>query len=191
MNLDAVFEKFPVITGNRIELKEIEVADLEDVFAIYNNDRVFEYCGIIPKHNIDTVKNMIGHFKRDYAKKTKVKWGIYHKDSGNKLVGLIEAFDFNPKVNMVTIGYFLEESFWGKGMATEAVSLLIRFLFESAHLNRIQAEVMPVNDNSKRVLLKNGFRKEGTIRQGSVWAGKGLVDLEIYAILKEDYATPC
>ncbi|CAG7659144.1 Putative ribosomal N-acetyltransferase YdaF [Paenibacillus allorhizosphaerae] len=97
------------------------------------------------------------------------------------------ANDFNQKVNMVTIGYFLAESYWGKGIATKAVNVLVKFLFETVSVNRIQAEVMPLNENSKRVLLKNGFIKEGTIRQANVWAGKGIVDLEIYSILKEDY----
>jgi len=74
------------------------------------------------------------------------------------------------------IGYFLAESNWGRG-ATEAVSLLIRYLFTEADVNRIQAEVMPRNEASKKVLLKNGFIKEGTL-----WSGKGIVDLEIYSM---------
>lgn len=51
----------------------------------------------------------------------------------------------------------------------------------------IQAEVMPPNRASKKVLLKNGFMKEGTLRQASVWSGKGIVDHEVYSILKDDY----
>ena len=62
----------------------------------------------------------------------------------------------------------------------------MEYLFEDVGVNRIQAEVMLANDCSKRVLLKNGFIKEGTIRQASVWTGKGIVDLEIYGILSED-----
>lgn len=120
-------------------------------------------------------------------KKAKVKWGIFLKKAPEKLVGIMVANDFNQKVNMVTIGYFLAESYWGKGIATKAVNVLVKFLFETVSVNRIQAEVMPLNENSKRVLLKNGFIKEGTIRQANVWAGKGIVDLEIYSILKEDY----
>ncbi|MDD7793160.1 GNAT family N-acetyltransferase [Clostridium sp. 'White wine YQ'] len=43
------------------------------------------------------------------------------------------------------------------------------------------------NSPSKKVLMKNGFLKEGTIRQGNFWPGKGIVDLEYYGLLKEDY----
>lgn len=186
MILEAIFrEELPVLQSDQILIQGISEQDLEGVFAIYSNDRVFEYCGIIPKHNKDTVKNMIGHFERDYRKKSRVKWGIFEN---RELVGILEAFDFNQKVNMVTIGYFLAESHWGRGIATEAVRLLTAFLFREADVNRIQAEVMPGNESSKRVLLKNGFIHEGTLRQASVWSGKGIVDLEVYGLLKEDYA---
>ncbi|MCI3922151.1 GNAT family N-acetyltransferase [Paenibacillus sp. TRM 82003] len=188
MDLNVMFESFPTIYGNKLFLDKIGTAHLDEVFSIYSNDRVFEYCGIIPKHNIETVKNMIGHFERDYNKRSRVKWGISPHDSPDKLVGIIEAFDFNQKVNMVTIGYFLEEASWGKGIATEAVGHIVDYLFQQIHVNRIQAEVMLGNDTSKRVLIKNGFMKEGTLRQASLWSGKGIVDLELYAILKDDYS---
>lgn len=187
MNVDALFKQFPMLKSDHYTLKKVEEYHLEDVFEIYSNDNVFEYCGIIPKHNKETVKNMIGHFERDYLKKTRVKWGIFANHHPDQLLGIIEALDFNQKINMVTIGYFLSEAHWGKGIATEAVKILLRFLFMDVNINRIQAEVMPPNAISKKVLLKNGFTKEGTLRQATLWSGKGIVDLEIYAILKEDY----
>jgi ribosomal-protein-alanine N-acetyltransferase len=187
MNIEAVFEQFPTLKSDDFVLKKIEDHHLDEVFEIYNNDNVFEYCGIIPKHNKDTVKNMIGHFERDYNKRSRVKWGIFANSKPDRLLGIIEAVDFNQKVNLVTIGYYLSESQWGKGIATEAVKILIDFLFTDVNVNRIQAEVMPRNENSKKVLLKNGFIKEGTLRQATLWAGKGIVDLEIYSILKADY----
>ncbi|GFP75507.1 GNAT family N-acetyltransferase [Clostridium fungisolvens] len=187
MNIEMIFGDFPVLESVNIILKRIEETDINEVFEIYNNEKVFEFCGIIPKNNIDTVRNMIGHFERDYKKKSRVKWGIFSKNHENKLVGIIEAMDFNQKVNMVTIGYFLAERYWGNGIASEATSLLSKFLFETANVNRIQAEVMPKNIASKHVLIKNGFMKEGLLRQASLWSGKGVVDLEIYGYLKEDY----
>ncbi|PWG67947.1 alanine acetyltransferase, partial [Enterobacter mori] len=87
----------------------------QDVFSIYDHDKVFEYCGIIPKHNIKTVEKMISHFDRDYNKKSRIKWGIFPKSQENTLTGIIEAMDFNQKVNMVSIGYYLAEEYWGKG----------------------------------------------------------------------------
>lgn len=187
MNLEMVFKEFPVLESKNLVLKKIEDVNSQEVYEIYSNDKVFEFCGIIPKHNIQTVIKMNSHFERDYNKKSRVKWGIFQKHVNNKLVGIIEAMDFNQKVDMVTIGYFLAQPYWGKGITSEAVSKLIEFLFEKVNINRIQAEVMPANEVSKKVLLKNGFVKEGLLRQAALWSGKGIVDLEIYGILKEEY----
>lgn len=79
--------------------------------------------------------------------------------------------------------------FGGKGIATKAVEMVVNYLLEEVQVNRIQAEVMPLNEPSKKVLLKNGFIKEGLLRQATSWSGKGVVDLEIYGLLKEDYVT--
>jgi len=187
MNIDIVFGDFPELESENLVFKKIEELHLQEVYMIYDNKNVFEYCGIIPKHNIETVCKMISHFNRDFLKKSRIKWGIFLKNESNKLVGIIESMDFNQKVNMVSIGYFLAEEYWGKGIATESVRTVIKFLFEEVSINRIQAEVMPANEISKKVLLKNGFTKEGLIRQATLWSGKGIVDLEIYSILNEDY----
>ncbi|MEC1668361.1 GNAT family N-acetyltransferase [Bacillus mojavensis] len=187
MNLEMIFTDFPVLESEHLVLKKIEETHLQAVFSIYTNDKVFEYCGIIPKHHIKTIHKMINHFERDYQKKSKIKWGIFEKYQGTALVGIIEAMDLDQKVNMITIGYFLGQDYWRKGIATGAVKMLVTFLFKKVNVNRIQAEVMPANEASKKVLLKNNFMREGLIRQASYWAGKGVVDLEIYSILKEGY----
>ncbi|MBW7474710.1 GNAT family N-acetyltransferase [Paenibacillus oenotherae] len=185
--MNEIFSQFPVLESKHIVLKQVEDHHLDDLFNIYSNDRVFQYCGIIPKHNKAAVRNMIGHFERDYKKRSRIKWGIFLQTDSDRLVGIIEAFHFNSKVNMVTIGYYLEESYWGQGIASQALEVLVSFLFDTAGFNRIQAEVMPPNETSKRVLLKNGFLREGLLRQAELWSGKGVVDLEIYGILKADY----
>jgi ribosomal-protein-alanine N-acetyltransferase len=187
VKLSKVFEQFPTLESEQLILKKIEIDNLEEVFGIYSNDQVFEYCGIIPKHNKETVKKMIGLFERDFIKGVRVKWGIFLKNNPYILVGIIEAMDFDQKVDMVTIGYFLAEPYWGRGIAGQVVHLVMKYLFETAEVNRIQAEVMPFNERSKRVLLKNGFIKEGTLRQAHVWSGKGLIDLEIYSVLAKEY----
>ncbi len=62
----------------------------------------------------------------------------------------------------------------------------MKFMFEEIDINRIQVEVKPANEVSKKVLLENGFIKEELLRQAVLWSGKEVVDLEIYSILKED-----
>jgi len=187
MNLKVLFDEFPVLQSSYLTLKPVEPADEAELFAIYDNERVFAYCGIFPKHNRATVAKMIPHFQRNYRQHSRVKWGIYSKAHGGRLVGIIEAMDFSQKAERVTIGYYLAEEYWGMGLTTEAVRVLTHFLFSQAAVNRIQAEVMPGNLASEQVLLKNGYRLEGLLRQFEYWPGKGIVDLQMFAILRSDY----
>ncbi|HEY3020454.1 MAG TPA: GNAT family protein [Solirubrobacteraceae bacterium] len=85
-----------------------------------------------------------------------------------------------------TLGYFVDEAVGGRGYATEAVALALRFAFGSCRLHRVQAAVMPRNARSRRVLEKNGFRHEGFspryLRLDGAWR-----DHDLFAITVEEY----
>lgn len=64
------------------------------------------------------------------------------------------------------IGYWLGEPFWGNGLISEAVNLVCDHLFSKTDCLRIEAHVYAWNPASSRVLIKNGFELEGTLRSG-------------------------
>lgn len=187
MNNDMLFREFPFLRSERIIMKRIEESDADELYEIYSNENIFRMRPGNVRKNRKTVENMIGHFQRDFNKKKTIFLGIYLNGDSPELIGVGEIFDLDIKVNGLTIGYTLKESFWGKGYATEATSLMIKYLIREVGINRIQAYVMCENEKSKKVLLNNGFQKEGTIRQGAFWTGKGIVDLELYSILKDEF----
>jgi ribosomal-protein-alanine N-acetyltransferase len=59
------------------------------------------------------------------------------------------------------LGYALAEKLGGQGWMTEAVRLVLGVAFGPLRLHRVQANAMPRNAGSLRVLEKNGFRREG------------------------------
>src|SRR6185437_9031827 len=61
----------------------------------------------------------------------------------------------------VNLGYWMGQSFAGRGLMTEAVGLIVPFAFSTLGLHRIHAAFLPDNSASRRVLEKNGFREEG------------------------------
>ena len=83
------------------------------------------------------------------------------------------------------MGYFLDQARGGRGLASEAVALALRFAFGPARLHRVQAAVMPHNVRSARVLEKNGFRREGFapryLRLDGAWQ-----DHDLFAITAEE-----
>ncbi len=182
-----LFDQFPNIITNEITLRKIVPSDIDSLFEIYSNDRLFLHSPSMMKKNKETVSNMIGHFERDFNKKKCIFLGITLTINPDFIVGVAELFDYDSKVNMITIGYRLNERFWGKGIATKTVNAMTDYLFNYIGINRIQAFVMPENEKSLKVLKRNGFVEEGVIRQGNVWKGLGVVDLTLFSILRSDY----
>lgn len=180
------YEQFPHIVAEEITLRKIVVSDLDSLFEIYSNEKLFQYSPVNLKKNKDTVANMIGHFERDFNKRKEIFLGICLNSEPNNIVGVAEIFDYSHDVNMITIGYRLSDRFWGKGIATKTVKVMTEYLFNDIGINRIQAFVMPENIKSQNVLQRNSFVKEGIIRQGYVWKGQGVVDLILYSLLKAD-----
>lgn len=186
MRDDKLFKSFPIIENEHLRMKKIEEQDLDDYVEINMNKELYQFKPGEPRKTVEAVLNIIGHHERDFRKKIIINLGIYVKED-NKMVGVAELFDFDKKVDAATIGYTLNKEYWGKGIATKATAMLLDYLFNEIEVNRVQAFVMPQNERSKKVLLRNHFVKEGTIRQGNYWRGRGIVDLELYSILKEEY----
>lgn len=62
------------------------------------------------------------------------------------------------------VGYWLGEPFWGKGIVTDAVSVIVPVAFERFNIVRLQAGVFGNNPGSMRVLQKCGFVREAVLR---------------------------
>jgi ribosomal-protein-alanine N-acetyltransferase len=81
------------------------------------------------------------------------------------------------------IGYWIGEPYWGRGLATEAIRLLVKKIREQSPLIvRVYAEVFDHNKASMRVLEKNGFYLEA-IRRKSVVKNGIIRDDYIYVLL--------
>jgi ribosomal-protein-alanine N-acetyltransferase len=186
INMGNPYTKLPYIVTDKVILRKIVDTDIEGLFEIYNNKNVFTYIPGDIKKNKETVQNMIGHFERDFHKRKTIFLGIYLPEAPEQIVGVAEMFEYDDKVNMITIGYRLNERYWGKGIATQTVKAMVDYLFNTVGINRIQAFVMPANVKSQKVLEKNNFIKEGILRQSQHWKGIGVVDLIVYSLLPSD-----
>ncbi|MCL2775391.1 MAG: GNAT family N-acetyltransferase [Oscillospiraceae bacterium] len=187
MNKELLFEKFPYLESDMLVLKKVESEDANDLFAILSDAEVFRYRPGNPWKTFDAVRNVVGHYERDFKKHKTIFLGIYYKKADDKLVGIAEIFEFDERVSRGEIGYTLNKSYWGMGIATTAVKMMLRFLFDDIDVNSVQATPMPVNVKSRNVLERCGFTHEGTLRQAKYWTGVGIVDLEMYSILKSEY----
>jgi len=87
---------------------------------------------------------------------------------------------------MQKIGYWIGEEYWGKGIITEALPVMVHYIFRTFQLNRIFACVLEGNVSSMRVLEKSGFRAEAVLKKAAIKNNKYL-DEHIFALLKQEF----
>lgn len=103
-----------------------------------------------------------------------------------KVVGSIGAFrGVNIHYRTAELGYYIAQTYWGRGIATKAVGQICRYVFENSDVIRIYAEPFSWNKASCRVLEKNGFELEGTLHSNAVKNGK-ITDMKMYALVKNN-----
>lgn len=87
------------------------------------------------------------------------------------------------------VGYWVDSSVHGNGVASAAVALGIDFAFGPGRLHRVEATIAPRNEASRKVVGRLGFRQEGMLERyldvNGAWR-----DHLLYAITTEEITRP-
>ncbi|NNJ53657.1 MAG: GNAT family N-acetyltransferase [Ignavibacteriaceae bacterium] len=147
-------------------------------------------------NNTNVSKNLRDRFPSPYKDSDAEEWLMFACNQNPELsfaiasnkeliggIGIVPQEDINKY--SVEIGYWLAESFWGKGIATAALSELTKYTFNNFNFNRIFASLFEGNRSSERVLQKAGFKKEATLRK-AVYKREHFLDQYVYSILREE-----
>lgn len=112
---------------------------------------------------------------------------IIEKKDGTK-IGTIAHWLAQPE-RFLEIGYDVVRLERAKGYGTEAVQMIVDYLFLSKDAARIQAFTNVRNLASQRVLEKAGFKREGTLRKAGFVRGQ-TTDAYLYGIVREEWEEP-
>jgi ribosomal-protein-alanine N-acetyltransferase len=167
------------LEGRILNLRIAEKEDLQ-VFASWINDLEFvgEYDPIIQQSKAEVEKRLDSQQQDD-------REFIIEKKDGTR-IGFITYFRFGKQLE---IGFALIPTERKKGYCTEAVNIMIDYLFLAKNDVRIQAAANVDNEPCQRVLQKAGFQKEGRLRKSYFIRGEWK-DLFMYSILREEWKRP-
>jgi [ribosomal protein S5]-alanine N-acetyltransferase len=172
---------FPLLHTERLALIPIRQHHLPDLFALFSNEEVTRFYNLVPLKAPADAQKILDHFQSRYATKSGIRWGI--SLGADRIIGTLGFNNFTAN-HRSNIGYDLLPQYWNKGFMTEALRAIIAFGFEQLGVNRIEAEVMPGNLSSEKVLEKLGFVKEGLLRDWMLFDGKHF-DMHMFALLKD------
>jgi ribosomal-protein-alanine N-acetyltransferase len=185
MRVDDIFGDLPTVPTSRLLLRKLRIEDIDALYDYASDPEVSRHTFWTTHRNSAETKAYIKTVLDHYARKEVAVWAIERQQDG-VCIGTGGFINWSPKHRRAEIGYALARDHWNQGYGTEAVRAMIRFGFETMQCNRIQAQCVPANKASSRVMEKAGMRYEGTLRD-YVYIKDAYQDIEMYAILRDDW----
>jgi len=174
-----------ILSGTGIRLRHVEEKDLELLVKWRNDPENNKWFFNIRPLAMETQKQWLEKVSADNSR----KFFIIEVLSENfRQVGTIGLYDIDYDHKCAEFGNFLigEEKDRGKGYTKEAFRLLVDHAFFDLGLNKLYLYVFTHNHVARVFYWKNGFIKEGILRNAKFKNGR-YMDVTIMGLLKYDY----
>jgi RimJ/RimL family protein N-acetyltransferase len=149
-----------VLDGQRIYLRPVGLDDVNAAYLRWMTDpavnRFLE--SRFTEHSLDSLRQFVAEMQRDDCN---TFFAIVLKD-GDRHIGNIKLGPINERHRLADIGILIgEQDCWGKGLATEAIRLLVRYAFDTLNLHKVTAGSYAPNAASIKAFERAGFVREG------------------------------
>lgn len=175
----------PVLETDAVMLRPISEKDIAALFNLFSSEKVTRFMDIEKLINVSEAGQLVAFFREKLVSGEGMRWGICQADN-DMLIGTCGLDHISKTHYKAEIGYDLLPVYWGKGIMTAALGLLLQHAFEELGLNRIEAVVDPGNKLSIQLLERLGFQREGMLRQAYFQKGK-FVDEMLFSLLRGEY----
>jgi ribosomal-protein-alanine N-acetyltransferase len=177
-----------LLEGKNVNLRVMEKEDIPLMTEWFNSPEVNGDYDFPSQRSRTEIEQ---RFEKAFSEPStfEMKTFIIEKKDGTKIGYMLHFNMLHPTGKMQEIGYVLVPNERGKGYCTEAVRIIVDYLFLTKELACIQAMADVRNVASQRVLEKSGFQKEGIIRKRLFFRGEWTDNL-LYSILREEWKEP-
>ncbi len=174
------------LEGERVFIRRLRLSDANDVYVNVRDKEIVRWSLNIPHpYPKKIAAKFIRKSQREWRAKKGFVFGVVFKKTG-RVIGVTGFKNIDRISNCADIGYWLGKNYWRRGLATEAVRLVLKFGFKELKLHRIYAYVFEKNTGSKLVLEKCGFKLEGVMREALLKRSRRHNMLN-YGILKREF----
>lgn len=171
----------------RLILRRFKIEDAKQMFNNWASDSdVTKYLSWAVHRDKSETEKIIGEWVLEYLNAKNYNWCIAFKETGEAIGGISVVKMFEDQ-ECCDIGYVLSKKFWNKGIMTEALHAVLKYLFEKVKFHRIQLRHDVNNIASGKVMLKNGLKREGILRECEKSPQGNWRDMVIYSILDKEF----
>ena len=146
------------IETDRLILRRFRLEDAKDMYENWASDpEVTRFLTWPPHASVDVTKSLLADWIPRYEDGGYFNWAMEYRETG-RAIGNISAVKLNESTQAADLGYCMSRAYWGQGLMPEAVTEVIRYLFEDIELDVILCGHFLWNQQSGWVQEKCGFR---------------------------------
>jgi RimJ/RimL family protein N-acetyltransferase len=180
------------LESETLVVRKFEKGDGKDLLALLerNSNRELlreaadEVDGI---KTVDDAEIDVRKHAAEWESRKRFVMGIWLKSTG-EYVGQIWIEPKQWEVPSFELGYYIDQGYIRKGIATEAAGRSLKFLFEDLKAHKVIIITRDTNERSWKLAERLGFTKEGHHRESSIKDGKRW-GLYYYGMLKSEFKT--
>lgn len=179
------------ITTARLVLKPHTQNSLQWLNATFNDPDEDYFNGDDPPkehpQTLEETQKTLDRILNRPAEADIIDYAIHKRDT-DELIGCGMIAHINQYNRRCDLGLSLgwKRANWGQGYASEALQAVISYCFTELGLNRIGAEVYEFNEHSIRLVERNGFCREGVLRQ-HIFKDGMFKDSYLYSLVRADW----
>ncbi|RIW38434.1 N-acetyltransferase [Bacillus salacetis] len=180
-----LLEKIPDIELKHYYLTGINETHAAKLFTFLGDGKTMKFLTPHPPQSVDEVTETIHKSLEQFHSQKEIPWVIIEKKT-NEVIGLFRLHKLNLWHKKTEMGVVLSNTFQRKGVMSEILPEVLSFCFNELELNRVVGDIFADNTGSRKLLLANGFKEEGVLRQTD-FDGEKYHDTVVFSILKSEY----
>lgn len=161
--------------SGKIYLRAPEPVDVDVLYDMENDTAVWRVSNTFaPFSRFQIEQYVLGSPNDIFAnRQLRLLIDIMEDDRTRQTAGAIDLFDIDPFHRRAGIGILVREPFRGKGIAAEAISMVVHYAFSTLGLHQLYCNISSDNTPSIRLFERQGFvrcgMKQEWLRDGAGW----------------------
>ncbi|WP_328703155.1 GNAT family N-acetyltransferase [Alkalihalobacterium elongatum] len=180
-----VLVEIPTLETKHFLLRGMTKDDVSSLFVFMSNEDTMKYITPHPVKTMEELQTNIETSLNNFEAEKEIPWVVVQKEN-DEVIGMFRFHKLNLWHKKTEMGVVIRKDFQKSGVMSEILQQILSFGFNTLELNRIVGDIFAENQGSEKLLLKYGFKREGTLRQTD-FDGSRFHDTVVFSLLKSDY----
>lgn len=153
-----------MIQFDGIGLRAPEPYDVKNIFEWENDPEHWDSSSIVSSYSLHNIEEYVNGYDPDIFSTRQLRFMIVDSNDGDKPVGMIDIFDFDPVNRRAMTGFYVDGKSRGTGVCSRALKALQLLCSQRFGMHQLSAVAAVDNQASVSALKKAGFTESGVLK---------------------------